>query len=394
MCTLRELWQRGQWEEVARLADRLHALRPPLHACAHPDVTMALDAAAFHLLLRARPDIRPEGLRLSVTARGGSAREVADRLAELEAQAERVCAAHTARTATSPLPCVRPRVRPSQALEALDREAAQRCLEGASALLLPLRQAAQCVELLALPSDAYHRLCLQRGMARGDYSMVATATCALKEGLLSAQAHKYRLSACPLLRTPHEFAGAAAGAAEAGRGMLSHSPVPLRRSLTVLPPTLEATALQLFRCVLGFAGERRYSYPAALAQQLVAACAAGPQAVRDEVYCQLMKQCTDNPDVRSRRRVWLLMALAVAHFPPSDALENFLECFLRAHGERECVRALHLTAVAGPRTQPPAVEEIEALEAEVEPQLPSRAAPPALADGRAATPFRHAASDL
>lgn len=53
------------------------------------------------------------------------------------------------------------------------------------------------------------------------------------------------------------------------------------------------------------------------------------EPLRDELYCQLVKQFSDNRKAESVQRVWQMMLLALSTFPPSEALENYLEMFLR-----------------------------------------------------------------
>jgi len=53
---------------------------------------------------------------------------------------------------------------------------------------------------------------------------------------------------------------------------------------------------------------------------------------RDEVYCQLIKQLSDNPDPHSVRKGWTLMAFCLQTFPPTDNFVNFLEMFLQQKG--------------------------------------------------------------
>lgn len=53
------------------------------------------------------------------------------------------------------------------------------------------------------------------------------------------------------------------------------------------------------------------------------------EPLRDELFCQLVKQFTGNGRQYSVERLWQLMLLALTTFPPSVLLENYLEMFLR-----------------------------------------------------------------
>lgn len=51
-------------------------------------------------------------------------------------------------------------------------------------------------------------------------------------------------------------------------------------------------------------------------------------AIRDEIYCQVCKQLTKNPDINKTILGWKLMSVLVITFPPSRKFENYLKCFI------------------------------------------------------------------
>jgi len=79
----------------------------------------------------------------------------------------------------------------------------------------------------------------------------------------------------------------------------------------------------------------------------------------DEVYCQIMKQVTENPKKDSEERGWNLMAIVLATCPPSAQLENYLEFFLRrSFYSTFLTKALHKILLCGPLTDVPSISEL------------------------------------
>lgn len=84
----------------------------------------------------------------------------------------------------------------------------------------------------------------------------------------------------------------------------------------------------------------------------------------DEIYCQLIKQLTDNRIQISEERGWELMWLATGVMAPSAPLLKELQEFLRCHSNplaTESLNRVQKTVRSGNRTHPPYIIEVEAI---------------------------------
>lgn len=89
--------------------------------------------------------------------------------------------------------------------------------------------------------------------------------------------------------------------------------------------------------------------------------------LRDEVYCQIMRQLTHNKIILSEQRGWQLMWLATGLFTCSQNLMKSLTEFLRTRNHpyaTGCLQRLNKTARNGQRKYPPYIVEVEAIEHE------------------------------
>ncbi|KAG8685589.1 hypothetical protein FRC09_014658, partial [Ceratobasidium sp. 395] len=90
--------------------------------------------------------------------------------------------------------------------------------------------------------------------------------------------------------------------------------------------------------------------------------------LRDEIYCQVVKQLTDNPNPESTFRGWQLLCVLLVTFPPSKNFEGYLRSFMLGkikHTEgrvdvmaKYCLHRLPVIAKKGPRGKPPTAQEI------------------------------------
>ncbi|KAL4710291.1 hypothetical protein ACJJTC_011545 [Scirpophaga incertulas] len=156
----------------------------------------------------------------------------------------------------------------------------------------------------------------------------------------------------------------------------------LRAPLLRLPAALTPPALECFTCVRAYCGDLPPAERAAhqdltevkCVYTVLMHCHSVPE-LRDEVYCQLMKQTTSNRSQAndSCQRAWRLMSILAAYFTCSETLRPFLVEYLSAAAADRrrpcqgtaavCLANLRKTMRCGGRKNVPSVEEVTAVSA-------------------------------
>ncbi|EGD81471.1 myosin-X [Salpingoeca rosetta] len=104
-------------------------------------------------------------------------------------------------------------------------------------------------------------------------------------------------------------------------------------------------------------------------QSIVAYCLDRSE-LRDEVYCQLIRQVTNNPSPEQQLRGWQLLAICAACFSPSKRLYRYVMAFMMTHQADSVVGATATWALDAlrrtklhdhRRRSPPSVVEINAI---------------------------------
>ncbi|KAL2090404.1 hypothetical protein ACEWY4_015092 [Coilia grayii] len=155
-----------------------------------------------------------------------------------------------------------------------------------------------------------------------------------------------------------------------------HSRDPIRQALLrkLIPhPELSHCASQAFTDILLLGGHAYMGdYPTRQQQSpleltdIIFGPAAKREDLRDEIYCQIMKQMTNNNNRFSMEQGWQLLWLCCGLFPPSNILfkhaQRFLETRRKEPMATECLQRLQASLRAEPRKLPPHQVEVDAIQ--------------------------------
>ena len=135
---------------------------------------------------------------------------------------------------------------------------------------------------------------------------------------------KYGFTYFRLLRTPDDYARGTLINKQAVRNQhVVHQTSKIPRSITMLARDLSKRSIEIHQNLLGYMGDKQMPFPAMLAQDVLRK-GFEQRGLRDEIYCQIIKQLTNNPRPESNAKGWQLMCMCVGTFPPSVDFEMYL----------------------------------------------------------------------
>ncbi|KAF3691274.1 Unconventional myosin-VIIa [Channa argus] len=131
---------------------------------------------------------------------------------------------------------------------------------------------------------------------------------------------------------------------------------------------LSHSACLAFTAILKYMGDyptKQMQSPLELTDQIFSP-ATQHEALRDEIYCQIMKQMTSNNNRFSMEQGWQLLWLCCGLFPPSQSLLKHTQRFLETRRKQplasDCLQRLQSSLRMEPRKLPPHQVELDAIQ--------------------------------
>merc|ERR1712137_417387 len=233
--------------------------------------------------------------------------------------------------------------------------------ERALAVGMHTEQLEELSGLCALEKEPLAKVQLKSALRRNDKERVIELNIRLKEIFFQLFGKSFVLTQCPKIKTPKEFAkGKIFGKDKVKEQMMNWSKHPIHAPLTRIPNLFQKDSVLSFKNIMGFMGDRVMSFPNMLAREVLEKGIQQPE-LRDEIYIQLIKQVTVNPNPSSTEKGYKMMNMCLHCFPPSTEFENYLEIYFRNKGDsqsQDLRKALHQIVWSGAVAVPPSPEQI------------------------------------
>jgi len=221
--------------------------------------------------------------------------------------------------------------------------------------------------LIDLSDEELCKSQMKAALAIGDKERVFMKHTQLKDIFFNAFGDNFRWEQFKLLKNVNDYAKAKLfGKDKLKATFLVWTKEPIPTSLTVIEPIIvdekeysfTKDCIRVFKNILGWCGEKQNAYPAVLVQDIITKGITYPQ-LRNEIFCQLLRQLTNNPNEESKRKIWQLMHILLKCFVPSE-FENHLEMYIRKAGDQYwyIIDTLHETSFKGGITTSPTPEDI------------------------------------
>ncbi|CAH8575753.1 unnamed protein product, partial [Heterobilharzia americana] len=110
-----------------------------------------------------------------------------------------------------------------------------------------------------------------------------------------------------------------------------------KRLLVSSEPGLKKQVAQLFKVIQSFMGDRKARLSLPDYGSIIIHRALSSANLRDELYAQLCKQTTSNPDMKSLTNGWALLCVCLYYFPPNSKFRDHLYAYLQSRSDASVI---------------------------------------------------------
>lgn len=215
--------------------------------------------------------------------------------------------------------------------------------------------------------EKFVQLQLKAAIALKDEVRITRSTIRLRDIFFSRLGDMFVFKKYPKLLSPAEFANSKGFGFKFNREKIAasfylHTIQPIHVALTRDLFGQDATdAKTIFKTILCFMGDRENSSDSATLAFSLINKGMNQVNLRAEIYCQLIKQLTNNPTSKSEEKGWQLLSACLDAFPPGSDFENYLEMWIRTNaGSRKdhLLVTFHRSVYFGAKTFPISVNDV------------------------------------
>ncbi|ETO03605.1 hypothetical protein RFI_33797, partial [Reticulomyxa filosa] len=197
-------------------------------------------------------------------------------------------------------------------------------------------------ETLGKDTDKFVQEQLRQAVRTQDLKRQTRLNIKLKDIFFDKMGSQFGMHNCPVLKGADEWAKEKLfGRDKLKEGYLIWSTEPIHSQLTTIDKKFKKDAQDLFNKIQIYMMDKpvEVGNPDNAGLEILLK-GHSEQELRNEIYCQLIKQLTNNPKNQSITRGWNAMILCLYTFPPSQELENYLEVFIRNQPQERRDRCL------------------------------------------------------
>eukprot|EP00485_Elphidium_margaritaceum_P007561 CAMPEP_0202691960 /NCGR_PEP_ID=MMETSP1385-20130828/6494_1 /ASSEMBLY_ACC=CAM_ASM_000861 /TAXON_ID=933848 /ORGANISM="Elphidium margaritaceum" /LENGTH=1474 /DNA_ID=CAMNT_0049347425 /DNA_START=27 /DNA_END=4451 /DNA_ORIENTATION=+ len=198
-------------------------------------------------------------------------------------------------------------------------------------------------DTLGKDSEKFVQEQMRQAVKMGDLKRQLRLNIKLKDLVFDKLHQSFAIQNCPVLKEDHDWAAEKLfGRDKLRQNMMTWTADEIHSHLTTtLDKKHKKEGRELFKSIQIYMGDRENKHKTQEELGLDIVIRGHQQKeFGDEIYCQLIKQLTNNNRPQSVNRGWNLLNLCLYVFSPSRELENYLEVFIRNQPQERKERSL------------------------------------------------------